>query len=343
MPQYQHIAAAPRRTRWFKRFQALETNILLVLFFILFAVFAVLSGIFYQTVSWSDPRLLRPPYHPDIWLGTQLPLFTGCAALGWTILTCYPQVRTWHRSKYWWLIQSVFRVAVGVLLCASLGIQAQYMPTPLGSCENADRWPDEDDAAVPPGTPTAWEIMRPPRIRTAGKVRAVQACGFFLHVWRFEIALGIILFLSAAIALVMWWIFDDVSEEMGFHLQETGYISRLLAPPLRYWIASSRRKSQQNMKTTAAGSRSRSRRSIFPFLARSKGKAYDSLGPSSSPAMQMEDIKDIDTDTSTSTSTSTPTQCDCDVAEKPFRCWGCGMDMCRVRCIPPSPDRHALF
>lgn len=60
-------------------------------------------------------------------------------------------------TKYWWAAVTIFRLCLVAILTVIAVVTAQYLPLPLGSCENQHKW--RADANVPPNTPTIFDVL----------------------------------------------------------------------------------------------------------------------------------------------------------------------------------------
>ncbi|KAK2807193.1 hypothetical protein FQN51_004807 [Onygenales sp. PD_10] len=152
------------------------------LFTILLVIYTALLGD-WRLKAYKHPVLFEPPYHPNIRVGSDVPVFTGIAAVLWFIFTVIPQHYSLKDKRVWWFLVVIVRFGIVAALGVSAWLQSTYMPRPLDSCENAYIWPDTAD--VPKGTPTMWQILH----ETNKFGQEVAACPWMRSWWRFTIAM----------------------------------------------------------------------------------------------------------------------------------------------------------
>lgn len=93
------------------------------------------------------------------------------------------------RSKTFWVLALITRLGLLAIFITTVVIQAQFMPHPVGTCDNPSSWPE--DSPVPPDTPTIWELL-PAHNKTVGyegtRTKVVSSCETFINSWRYAIA-----------------------------------------------------------------------------------------------------------------------------------------------------------
>ncbi|KAF9884943.1 hypothetical protein FE257_000852 [Aspergillus nanangensis] len=296
--------------RWLGCLMWLE-NALLVVSFMALVVLSVMEGMFYQAV-FDDTTVLHPPYHPDIRLGTELPLFTACVALAWLVATRVCHCNCWQRIRPWRLILALVHKATAALLIASAVMRSNFLPRPLESCVNADVWPARSD--VPPDTPTAFQVIRPLRIVTAGNsvtTRPVAFCNM------------VIMLLCAISDFYIFTSLGRLSESpKPTKLKQDGPLRRAYGPRIRFALATRQRRQEFPNPDAAPGT-------AVPWMRRRQG--YMSPGSESPVEYEMGDLEDASQQTRL-----------CDHSVKDHRCWGCSMQSCHDCRIFTTRQRPSL-
>ena len=94
-----------------------------------------------------------------------------------------------RRARAWWLFVMVGRLGILAGMLTTALSQIQYLPRPLWSCENYDKW--NDPSGVPPGTETIWEVLPIYRAwsQQAKKYILVSICGITVRSLGLECAI----------------------------------------------------------------------------------------------------------------------------------------------------------
>ncbi|KAE8368941.1 hypothetical protein BDV27DRAFT_153575 [Aspergillus caelatus] len=160
-----------------------------IIFLVLFIALACLSGAYHHRV-YSHAELFEPPYSPYIKPGTDGPLITACLLTCIGVAVFLLSIFIPH-SGLWWLACVVTRFSLATGLIASAVLQSQYMPLPLGSCENDNMWRDPTD--ITEGTPTMFEVLPIYSGKNKfGRRYKNRPCEALITIWRFEIALAVL-------------------------------------------------------------------------------------------------------------------------------------------------------
>ena len=143
-----------RLPQWFEFI--LYPVVLITVFIVMVARYAVDYREFHRR-----PELFRPPYSPSIKSAMTIPYATvrlrsslmvnsiytddkpikSIIGTVWNGFILIPVLGGWMRRRNWWLILTITRVVLAILLAITAGLQTDYLPRPLGSCKNSHRWP----------------------------------------------------------------------------------------------------------------------------------------------------------------------------------------------------------
>lgn len=100
--------------------------------------------------------------------------FQSIMGLIWFVVTLFPHWGGWYQIRVYYLAVFLARLLLTVLIATSIGLQATYLPRPLGSCENGWEW----DTVIP----------RTKMIGKHHRVNYLFACEVHaVFAWRFEV------------------------------------------------------------------------------------------------------------------------------------------------------------
>ncbi|BCS27057.1 uncharacterized protein APUU_60105A [Aspergillus puulaauensis] len=183
-------------SRTFLAFLWLELLLFPFLFVIMLIVLIAFTNEYFKGVK-STPEALHPPYSPYVWTSAVAPIAISSLGLTWAVLSWWHQFTILKHSKHWWAATTVFRLCITVILVVTAVLTAQFLPLPLGSCENQRKWRPE--ANVDPLTPTLFELL--PKgwwwSKKSHRYFYMDNCHRLVEIWKLDIAVAALYFVTA--------------------------------------------------------------------------------------------------------------------------------------------------
>ncbi|THC92139.1 hypothetical protein EYZ11_008384 [Aspergillus tanneri] len=192
-----------KKSQFLKAFLYLE--FLNAWFCLYIAPLAILAGLLgeFRTMIYSAPRILQPPYNPWIRAGTNTPFIPVCLALGWLLFTWVPHHWYWRTKRPWWFVVAVVKFLITAAFILPIYVESKYLPRPLNSCQNEQFWPDRNH--VPYGSLSMYLLISGSYAKNGAYV---SSCEKLLALWRYQIAMCILVAVSALSATGIFVFFD---------------------------------------------------------------------------------------------------------------------------------------